>query len=288
MSALGTTSATIELVPAPRTVKAEAWWFITSFGHRPEPGETLPIGYFPSQEKHLYKVSTAQDAFCGGRGFITLIRYTESPIGPFDELAIAPGEFANPYDRQSHRITRAYASSLKAVVNGRHNWGIPRELAEFAFTPSLEDPDSTEVRVYPATSFSPIEYASTPCFAALVKHISWLLAIPTSLAHYPQVKLCQPPLEASPEFPLDGLVGTTKWHLLDRSESRGRAKPFRHEGLLPPVEQAPNSDLPADKKAARRRVADGVGFPDVHPYSIGVHWTELSMTLPQAVPLAAL
>ncbi len=38
--------------------------------------------------------------------------------GPFDELAISPGEFTNPFEQECHRITRAYASSIAAVVNG--------------------------------------------------------------------------------------------------------------------------------------------------------------------------
>lgn len=119
----------------------QAWWFVTSLGHRTEPGESLPISYFPSKETQLYKASTEQDAFRGGRGSITLIRYTESPIGkaylcdtdhttesyydvplgPFDELAIAPGEFVNPYQKPSHRVTRAYVSTPEALVNGKAN-----------------------------------------------------------------------------------------------------------------------------------------------------------------------
>ncbi len=38
--------------------------------------------------------------------------------GPFDELAISPGEFTNPFEQECHRVTRAYASSIAAVVNG--------------------------------------------------------------------------------------------------------------------------------------------------------------------------
>ncbi|KAI0657992.1 hypothetical protein C8Q70DRAFT_253278 [Cubamyces menziesii] len=272
--------------PAPWTV--QAWWFVTSLGHRPDAGETLPISYFPSQETHLYKHSTEKDAFRGGRGSVTLIRYTDTPIGSYDELSIAPGEFTNPFGQQSHRVTRAYVSSLEAVVNGRHNWGFPRELAEFVFTPSLEIPDACEVRVYPATAFSPIEYSSSPCFAALIKPISWLPAIPTSLSHFPRVKLCQPPLESSPEPSFDGLVRNTKWHMLDCSDAQGRAKPFRCEGLLPPLEEVPSPGLHPTPPSKRKRLADGVGFPAVDAYSVGIHWINMSMTLPQAVPLATL
>ncbi len=59
----------------------QAWWFITSLGHKPELGETLPISYFPVQETQLYKTSTRHEAFRGGRGSITLLRYIDSPIG---------------------------------------------------------------------------------------------------------------------------------------------------------------------------------------------------------------
>ncbi|KAI0666788.1 hypothetical protein C8Q78DRAFT_421373 [Trametes maxima] len=280
--------APVKPAPAPWTVKAEAWWFITSLGRKPEPGEALPLSYFPSQETRLYKISTEQDAFRGGRGSITLTRYAESPIGAFDELAIAPGEFANPYEGQSHRVTRAYVSSLEAVVSGRHNWGLPRELAQFVYLPSLDVLDATEVRVYPATSFSPTVYSPTACFAALIKPVSWLPAVPASLSHFPQVRLCQPPLDASPDSAVDGLVGTSKWHILECSGAGGRAKPFRCEGLFLPTEDAPNLDPKGTKKSVRKKLADGVGFPDVEPYSFGIHWTEITMTLPQAVPLASL
>lgn len=66
---------------ADSNVYSQAWWFITSIGHRPDPSETLPISYFPTQETELYKTSVQQDAFRGGRGSITLTRYTDSPIG---------------------------------------------------------------------------------------------------------------------------------------------------------------------------------------------------------------
>ncbi|KAL1943049.1 hypothetical protein VTO73DRAFT_4720 [Trametes versicolor] len=286
MSTEDATTSTIKPVPAPWAVKAEAWWFVTSLGHRTEPGESLPISYFPSKETQLYKASTEQDAFRGGRGSITLIRYMESPIGPFDELAIAPGEFVNPYQKPSHRVTRAYVSTPEALVNGRNNWGLPRELAEFVFTPSLDHPDATEVRVFPATS--PTTFASEACFAALVKPVPWVPSIPASLAVFPRVTLCQPPLEALPDSAMGRLVEIPRWHLMECNEYSGRTKPFRCEGLLAPAEGAPNEDPEVAKKPAKKRMADGVDFPDVEPYSIGVYWKEVTMTIPRAVPLATL
>lgn len=174
---------------------------------------------------------------------------------------------------------------------GRSNWGLPRELAQFIFTPSLEHLDATEIRVYPAILFSPVEFSPDPCFAALIKPVSWLPTIPTSLMHFSQVKLFQPPLEGSPHRVYDGLVAAPQWHVMDCSAYKGRAKPFRWEGLIKPKEPEPGQG--EDGKLAKRvihktGIADGVGFPDVEPYSIGVHWTQVELMLPQAVPLATL
>ena len=69
----------------------------------PDPGETLPISYFPAQETQLYKISTQQEAFRGGRGSITLMRYTDSPIGedvsqhPLIEGIVTEREIAIPH-----------------------------------------------------------------------------------------------------------------------------------------------------------------------------------------------
>lgn len=117
-------------------------------------------------------------------------------------------------------------------------------------------------------------------------------SVPTSLTHFPQVKLYQPPLEASEDPGQDGLVAAPKWHVLDCTAYEGRAKPFRCAGLLQAkdtgVSVNPEADAPEGRRKGRGVYADGVGFPEVDPYSTGVHWTEVEMTLPQAVPLATL
>ena len=121
--------------------------------------------------------------------------------------------------------------------------------------------------------------------------MSWLPSVPANLASFPAVKLFQPPLVGSSEPEYDGLVAVPKWHALDCSSHKGHAKMFRCEGLLKPKEEEPSTD--DDGKPARRiihktGIADGVAFPDVEPYTIGVHWSDIEMTLPEAVPLATL
>lgn len=135
-----------------------------------------------------------------------------------------------------------------------------------------------------------MEFSPNPCFAALIKPVSWLPAVPASLAHFPRVKLFQPPLEGSPHAVYDGLVAAPKWHVLECDNYKGRARPFRCEGLLKPKEPVTNSEEEPQHRRIAHKIgfADGVAFPDVAPYRIGIHWTDIEITLPQAVPLATL
>ncbi|ETV91168.1 hypothetical protein H310_14175 [Aphanomyces invadans] len=90
-----------------------------------------------------------------GLGFVMLIRYTDSPVGPYDELLLVPGAFTppspgNPIARTNHmketflqahgllaarRVTRIFVSTEASLRNGRRNWGIRKELADFTWTP---------------------------------------------------------------------------------------------------------------------------------------------------------
>jgi hypothetical protein len=67
----------------------------------------------------------------GRTAAVMLFNYESSNCGPYRELLIAPAVFDFP---QGHfaSITRIYVSSYESVVNGRKNWGIPKDYAEFA------------------------------------------------------------------------------------------------------------------------------------------------------------
>lgn len=62
--------------------------------------------------------------FKGGLGYVMLVNYQQSPVGPYKELLFIPGKFG-PEGRQ--RITRIYVDSESSTQNGRFNWGIPKE-----------------------------------------------------------------------------------------------------------------------------------------------------------------
>jgi len=83
----------------------------------------------------------AQDAFLpgelAGRGrslasYLMYVDYAESGCGPYRELLFIPGAFPFPDGRRHLTISRILVSTWDSVVNGRNNWGIPKDRADFA------------------------------------------------------------------------------------------------------------------------------------------------------------
>lgn len=67
----------------------------------------------------------------GRLGYLMLVDYQESPVGPYHELLFIPGRYQLHSGQKRYSISRIFVSSQNSVVNGRRNWGIPKELAEF-------------------------------------------------------------------------------------------------------------------------------------------------------------
>ncbi len=65
-----------------------------------------------------------------GFGYVILVDYHDSPVGPYRELLLIPGS-ANFGSYRRKTITKIYVDSPESMVNGRRNWGIPKELATF-------------------------------------------------------------------------------------------------------------------------------------------------------------
>ncbi len=76
---------------------------------------------------------------------VQIIRYTESPVGPYDELVLVPGKFeyeSNDLDAQGRRIkksnlkvSRIYVSQEQTCYNGRNSERLysPSPIATIAF-----------------------------------------------------------------------------------------------------------------------------------------------------------
>lgn len=69
-----------------------------------------------------------QGQFKGGFGYVMLVDYSSSPVGPYQELLFIPGQFG---EKNFQSITRILVSSEASTDQGRKNWGIPKETASF-------------------------------------------------------------------------------------------------------------------------------------------------------------
>lgn len=58
----------------------------------------------------------------GGLAMIQLLRYSSTPVGPYDEMILLPGNFDVPGGHGSYtRITRIYVSQRDTTYNGMIN-----------------------------------------------------------------------------------------------------------------------------------------------------------------------
>lgn len=87
------------------------------------------IAYSPLEAKSSFADPAASGEYLGGLSQVQIIRYTESPVGPYDELIICPGFFAYQKDDdkgnkktiKNARITRIYVSQKYTCWNGRNS-----------------------------------------------------------------------------------------------------------------------------------------------------------------------
>lgn len=117
-----TSPSDIKHVPAPWTLKGTIYTLAIYIS----PSSALELSshrfflYSPLERHSPF----AKDKPVGGLVMIQVIRYTESPVGPYDELVIIPGKFE--HEKGSNlRVTRIYVSQEKTCWNGR--------VSEFSF-----------------------------------------------------------------------------------------------------------------------------------------------------------
>ncbi|TFY73421.1 hypothetical protein EWM64_g10591, partial [Hericium alpestre] len=157
--------------PPSWVLEAELWTFIarasaeigpesSANGHNPNNNPSilqgLPNGTYPPLEavhpSALASLSTpgASEQYRGGLPQIMIVRYKDSPVGPYDELIYIAGKFICPHEPNSTalRIGSMYVSANASVWNGRRNWNIPKHLARFEWTPSATDPNTQTLKVY--------------------------------------------------------------------------------------------------------------------------------------------
>jgi hypothetical protein len=70
-----------------------------------------------------------------GQAYVMLIDYLDSPVGPFHELLLMPGK-ADLGGSSRRTMSKVYCDSVAAMMDGRNNWGFPKELTDFKWNTS--------------------------------------------------------------------------------------------------------------------------------------------------------
>ncbi|KAH9818014.1 hypothetical protein DFH28DRAFT_1123950 [Melampsora americana] len=288
-----------QIAPPGWRLLGEAWWLLLSVIGKPEDNFTPDLsrinaqpGEYQFSPSHFDPIDQASRDFAntpgvfrGGTGTVQIIRYHSSPVGPYDELMIVPGNFNVPDELGGgcmSQITRIYVSSLQSVLNGRTHWNVPKNLAHFEFisVPS----GSVTIKVYALESYtfdSPKKgadvcfkptFASVPFFSTTFRSFGpENLRVPIRTSYLPVcTTIVQPPLQQGD--PQLGCVGTSTWKKFEVDVS-GRIGLRKAEGSL----------LSSN---GFKRFADGEHFPDFKPYQIGFHWKDVKINIGRATVLS--
>jgi len=120
--------------PAPWSLRGSAWIVALK----------LPIGA-PARDAFLPAALAGQGG--GLASYLMYVDYAESGCGPYRELLFIPGSFPFGDGRRHLTISRILVSTWDSVVNGRDNWGIPKDRADFEVEQGLHGGREDRVRV---------------------------------------------------------------------------------------------------------------------------------------------
>lgn len=152
----------MNLQPAPWKLTGEAYILLYKFSDK-----------FIKENGFLADYQT--NNWAGGFGTVMCVNYFSSNVGPYFELLFIPGKInlKKLYlgkIKTGFTISKIYVSTMDSVENGKNNWGIPKELADFQWNKFSEN--TTEVKVL----LNKIEF-----FSAVFKNKSFSFPITTSL-----------------------------------------------------------------------------------------------------------
>ena len=93
-------------------------------------GDTYLMLFRPGEDRALFVHDELREPAVADFVIAMFVDYRESPVGPYQELLFIPGTFEFG-ERRLPAVTKMYVSSEASAVNGRRNWGLPKELATF-------------------------------------------------------------------------------------------------------------------------------------------------------------
>ena len=134
-------------VPPPWRLRGNGYFLLFSF----KPGFLRAGGFLPPELE-------GADDFEGQLGVLMLVEYLESPVGPYHELLFLAGRDLR-WRHHRFSITRIYVSTEASAVNGRENWGIPKQMADFQV---IRKADGTERAVILLDGFAKVDLTVAP------------------------------------------------------------------------------------------------------------------------------
>lgn len=105
-------------VPAPWTLRGNAWIVLMRLP-RHSPARTA---FVPDVLRGSLRTVVST---------LMCVEYTEAPCGAYREVLFIPGAMRFPDGKMHASISRILVSTWDSVVNGRANWGIPKDRADF-------------------------------------------------------------------------------------------------------------------------------------------------------------
>jgi hypothetical protein len=187
----------VQRAEAPWTLHAESYILFLKLSE-------LPAGLYDPLEEAWS--DERNGSFTGGLGAIMIIRYTSTPVGPYDEIMLIPGNFTVPQPsegppkipKKALRIARIYVSQRTTTYNGRLNWNIPKHLARFEFSAPVTKKGETPPEKLTMKVFAPGTQEGdgvAPFFACTLQPWKWIPAIPFNMKYAPiAMQQVQPPI----------------------------------------------------------------------------------------------
>ena len=133
MDNLAAPNPSIALAPAPWDLVGQGYIFALRM-----PQDALDHGSFVSPQ--------TPRAGRGRLAFAMFVDYEKSDVGPYHELLYIPGKLRFGKDDARLSITRIFVSSESSVVNGRLNWGIPKDRCDFDVSRDARGGDQVALR----------------------------------------------------------------------------------------------------------------------------------------------
>jgi len=111
--------------PTPAYASVAAPWTLEGRG-------LIILARFPEQmlTEQTFLPESLKASRRGRLGAMMFVDYARSPVGPYRELLFVPGTVLFGH-RRCRTISRIFVSTMESVVNGRRNWGIPKDCCDF-------------------------------------------------------------------------------------------------------------------------------------------------------------